>query len=107
MELLTIQSVNGCVLTYSKSDLKNNQFIRGTLIDKHFFGNFAPQTILILQYSSEMVRHLITLIRDGTLQTHKIKSDACISTLYRRELSRMLDYISGENREIAELAKII
>ena len=97
METVTIQSVDGYILTYSKSDLKNNRFISGTLIEKHL----SSHPTFILQFKREIVGCLITLIRECILQIHGMNA------FDLKELSKMLNYISGDNHIITELAKIL
>lgn len=100
-----IKSIDGCcTLTYSKNDLQSNYYVKGTLIDKCFFGHFSPPNELILQYESVCVRRLISLIRDGTLDL----SNNFSSNLFNmRELTKMLDYIAGENNYIIAIVNII
>lgn len=98
-QIITIKSIDGYTLSYSKKYLENNPFIKGTLIDKFFFGSLSFKSELVLEYKSSVVEHLIPLIREGVIDTQK--------TGNWLELSNMLDFISGRNQNIANITAII
>lgn len=107
--IVFIRSVDGYVLNYSKKELQENPIIKGTIIEKIFFGtNFTPKNELILQYKANIMESLIFLIREGLIylpvqlnEEHDLYKNATM------ELSKMLDFISGENQNIANMSGIL
>lgn len=81
-------------------ELKDNFYIKDTLIDKLFFNNnFNKINNLNLLYSKETVDFLIPLIRSGKLF---IPPSKIIS-----ELSELLDFISGDNLYFKKCSQLL
>src|SRR5437899_2872103 len=92
------------VLIFSKDQLINNPFVKGTLMDKVFFSNPLSQNDPLSQNNTSMknkntihltweykiVMLLIPLIRDGTIYNVENTKD-------KKELIKLLDYLGGDN----------
>ncbi|QGR54250.1 hypothetical protein [Moumouvirus maliensis] len=113
-----IKTVDDYVLRFSNEQLVDNTFVTGTLIHQVFFSNKIKKTELFLQYSGEIVKYLIPLIREGILYLpdacEKYQSEIfCLNVsntnkeLIWSELLKLLEYIACENEYYQKLCKIM
>lgn len=55
-------------LKYPKSVLQSSPYIKNSLLEKHFFGQFSQANEVFLQFSIDIVKGLIPFIRSGVLK---------------------------------------
>lgn len=87
--MLKIRCPNGA-LEYPKSVLQSSPFIKNSLLETHFFGQFSQANEIFVQYSFDSLEKLIPFIREGIL----IKKDRYFLTGDSYNLFR---YLSMEN----------
>ncbi|AGF84991.1 hypothetical protein QJ854_gp791 [Moumouvirus goulette] len=97
--MLFIQTIEEFVLTYKEEDLINNKFIKDSLIDKIFFGNFSKENCIIFYHNEETLKILDKWIRQGEL--------CCNITKPNDDLIEMLDYIAGQNNYLCKIVPIM
>ncbi|AGC02261.1 hypothetical protein H012_gp190 [Acanthamoeba polyphaga moumouvirus] len=97
--MLFIQTADGFVLTYERENLINNKFIKDSIIDKIFFGNFAHENCIILYHNENTLKILDKWIREGELNCNIIEPD--------EDLVEMLDYIAGQNIYLCKILSIM
>ncbi|QGR53668.1 hypothetical protein [Moumouvirus maliensis] len=113
-KMLHIKSVDGLILTFPENILKDNMYIKGTLIDKVFFGNFKKETELLLNYEKKVVKFLISYIRSGIIYFPKLSKpenglfDKKLDyKIFWNELIDMLNYIACENNNLLFISEIL
>uniref|UniRef100_A0A6G6ABQ2 DUF5866 domain-containing protein n=1 Tax=Borely moumouvirus TaxID=2712067 RepID=A0A6G6ABQ2_9VIRU len=113
-KMLHIKSVDGLILTFPENILKDNMYIKGTLIDKVFFGNFKKETELLLNYEKKVVKFLISYIRSGIIYFPKLSKpenglfDKKLDyKIFWNELIDMLNYIACENNNLLLISEIL
>ncbi|AGF84989.1 hypothetical protein QJ854_gp793 [Moumouvirus goulette] len=114
-----IKSVDEYVLRFSSEQLQDNPYITGTLFHQVFFSNkFLKKTELHLQYSGDIIKILIPLIREGVLYLpdicEKYQSGNYIQDIIDinkeyiwSELSKLLEYVACDNEYYHKLCKIM
>ncbi|AGD92079.1 hypothetical protein LBA_00159 [Megavirus lba] len=108
--IIKIKSPDGFILSYDKNYLINNPYIKHTILEKQFFGNFYNSDEIVLYYDKNTLSQLIPLIREGILYPSvwiTNNSFGLKSNHYRIEIYKMLDYIAGDNITISSMASII
>ncbi len=93
---LSLVCPNG-TLSFDRSELESNQFIKNTIIHKIFFPNreqiFAPSTEIKLMWDINIVAQLLSFIRQGIIYTFYTEKN----NIRRLELAHLIEYLSGEN----------
>ncbi|AQN68603.1 hypothetical protein [Saudi moumouvirus] len=97
--MLFIQTIDGFVLSYERESLTNNKFIKDSLIDKIFFGNFSHENCIILYHNKDTLKILDKWICEGELCCNIIDPD--------EDLVEMLDYIAGQNEYLCKILSIM
>lgn len=69
---LVIRCPNGR-LEYPSDALCSSPYIKGTLIEKHFFGDFSGETPLFLPFLFDQVSYLVDFIRVGTVDVKNLE----------------------------------
>ncbi len=87
--MLKIRCPNGA-LEYPKSVLQTSPFIKNSLLEPHFFGQFSQANEIFVQYSFDSLEKLIPFIREGIL----IKKDRYF---LRGDSYNFFRYLSMEN----------
>ncbi|AVL94526.1 hypothetical protein ma140 [Moumouvirus australiensis] len=112
--MLHIKSVDGLILTFPENILRDNMYVKGTLIDKVFFGNFKKETELLLNYDKKVVKFLISYIRSGIIYFPKLSKpenglfDIKLGCkIFWNELIDMLNYIACENNNLLLISEIL
>ncbi|AVL95119.1 hypothetical protein ma732 [Moumouvirus australiensis] len=95
---LFIQTIDGFVLSYEKENLFDNKFIKDSVIDKIFFGNFSKENCMILYQNKDTLKILDKWICEGELSCNIVEPD--------EDLVEMLDYIAGQNIYLCKILSI-
>ncbi|AZL89772.1 hypothetical protein QKC54_gp0144 [Megavirus baoshan] len=108
--IIKIKSPDGFILYYDKNYLINNPYIKHTILEKTFFGNFYNSDEIVLYYGKHTLSQLVPLIREGIIYPPSWitnNSFGLKSNHLRIEIYKMLDYIAGDNITISSMASII
>ncbi|AGF85649.1 hypothetical protein QJ854_gp133 [Moumouvirus goulette] len=110
--MLYIKSIDGLILTYNENILRDNIYIKNTLFEKVFFGDFKKENEIILNYSSDIIKYLIPYIRSGIIYFPKLSNpkegffDKNNHDIILNELVDMLNYIACGNEDLLLISNI-